>query len=236
MPRPFFLVEFLLCLICDGALIDDDASAFATWISPDALNLPDFSQPIPVPELQTSHSILPGADVPTAVVSTSSQELGRLHSSCDPTYVPGGLSTHFTAHHPSVSSNYQPDFGFNGYFEEPSGSDQFLEEYLRMLEDTSEVPRDDNPNPISTSQSAYQETQTAQDVGHWQIHNLSGISDDTLLTMTEVPSIFNSPSSFPRDLQMLTKIQTTSKNKPPAPIQDTRENVQEAMKHCSSNF
>ncbi|PLW39825.1 hypothetical protein PCASD_10714 [Puccinia coronata f. sp. avenae] len=118
-------------------------------------------------EMQTSHSILPGADVPTAVVSTSSQGLGRLHSSYNPTYVPDGLSTHFTAHHPSVSSNYQPDFGFNGYFKEPSEGDQIFKEYLRMWEGTSEVPRDaqkNNPNAVSTSQSAdHQETQTAQD-------------------------------------------------------------------------
>ncbi|PLW20351.1 hypothetical protein PCASD_21937 [Puccinia coronata f. sp. avenae] len=118
-------------------------------------------------EVQTSHLILPGADVPTAVVSTSSHGLGRLHSSYDPAYVPDGLSTHFTAHHPSVSSNYQPDFGFNGYFKEPSEGNQIFKEYLRILEGTSEVPRDaqkNNPNAVSTSQSAdHQETQTAQD-------------------------------------------------------------------------
>jgi hypothetical protein len=140
------------------------------------------------------------------VVSTSSQGLGRLHSSYDPAYVPDGLSTHFTAHHPSVSSNYQPDFAFNGYFKEPSEGDQIFKEYLRILEGTSEVPRDsqkNNPNAVSTSQSAdHQETQTAQDVGAWHIHDLSGISDHTPFTMTKVPPIFNSPSSFPRDLQM----------------------------------
>ncbi|PLW55861.1 hypothetical protein PCANC_02201 [Puccinia coronata f. sp. avenae] len=223
MPRPVLLRGFLMFVMtCHGlALIHDDESLLAARINPDAPSFPHVLQPIatseviphvlqpfPTFKVNTAHSIPPLEEITTPAASSSFKQLGRLPASnkLNPPNNSGGLTSHFIPH--SVSSNYWSDFELMvhdmTHVEHPSKIDQIMEEYQRLLESPPEEPLDvrkKNRNPRTTFQSADHEKQTTQNLG--DIHDSSGASDlYTQFQIMKVPSIVDSPSSSPQDLQI----------------------------------